>query len=269
MTPPGLAVVTGASGGIGEAIARRLAADGTRVVLLARRAQPLQQLAGELGGAAYPVDLADGEATADVCRRILAEEGTPDLIVNNAGAGRFRSIEETSNGETRQQMELPYRAAFHVTRGFIEAMLARGHGTIMQINSPVAVVPWPGAVGYAAARFALRGFTEALRQDLHGTGINVASLSPSRVHSGYFDANPGSLERVPKVGVDRRHHDARRRGRGGRAQRAPPPQQGFLCAVAVAADRTAGADLPLGGGLAVSAHGASPHADRSLGSDDG
>lgn len=96
-------------------------------------------------------------------------------------------------------MALPYFAAFHTTRGFIDAMLARGSGTILQINSPVAVVPWPGAVGYASARFALRGFTEALRQDLWRTGINVASVSPARVHSDYFDANPGSLERVPKV----------------------------------------------------------------------
>lgn len=194
-----LVVVTGASGGIGEAIARRLSADGARVVVLARREAPLRRLAEEIDGAAYPVDLADADATAAICARILEEEGIPDVIVNNAGAGRFLSIEETSNDEARQQVELPYLAAFHVTRGFIEPMLARGSGTIMQVNSPVAVVPWPGAVGYAASRFALRGFTEALRQDLWGTGIHVGSLTPSRVHSDYFGANPGSVERVPRV----------------------------------------------------------------------
>lgn len=196
-----LAVVTGASSGIGAAIARRLAADGARVVLLARREEPLARLAGEIGGAAYAVDLSDGDATAAVCARILAEEGTPDVIVNNAGAGRFLSIEETSNAEAHEQMALPYFAAFHTTRAFIEPMLARGSGTILQVNSPVAVVPWPGAVGYASARFALRGFTESLRQDVWGTGINVGSVTPSRVHSDYFDANPGSVERVPRVEV--------------------------------------------------------------------
>ena len=194
-----LVVVTGASAGIGEAIARRLAAGGDRVVLLARRLDRLQALADEIGGHPYAVDLAVAADVEQVCRRILDEHGTPDVIINNAGAGRFTSIEETSNDEAAQQMALPYFAAFHTTRGFIEPMLARGSGVIFQINSPVAVVPWPGAVGYAAARFALRGFTEALRQDLHGTGLQVGSLMPTRVHSDYFDANPESVERVPRV----------------------------------------------------------------------
>lgn len=194
-----LAVVTGASSGIGEAITRRLARDGMKVVLLARRAERLQALAAEIDGVAYAVDLSDGDATATVCRRILAEHGVPDVVVNNAGAGRFTSIEETSNAEAHEQMALPYFAAFHITRGFIEPMLARDSGIIFQINSPVSVVPWPGAVGYAAARFALRGFTEALRQDLWRTGIDVGSLTPTRVHSAYFDANPDSVTRVPKV----------------------------------------------------------------------
>ncbi len=113
-----------------------------------------------------------------MCERILDEHGTPDILLNNAGSGRFLSIEETSPKEAREQMALPYFAAFDMTRGLIEPMLARGSGTIFQINSPVAQIAWPGAVGYAAARYAVRGFTEALRQDLHGTGINVGSLTP-------------------------------------------------------------------------------------------
>lgn len=192
-------VVTGASAGIGAAIVRRLCADGDRVAALARRADRLEALAAETGAFAHPVDLADGDATAAVCARILAAHGTPDVIINNAGAGRFLSIDETTNAEAHAQMDLPYFAAFHVTRAFIEPMLARGSGTIFQINSPVAVVPWPGAVGYAAARYAVRGFTEALRQDLWDTGIDVGSLTPTRVHSEYFDANPDSVSRVPRV----------------------------------------------------------------------
>ncbi len=192
-------MVTGASAGIGEAISRRLAADGAHLVLLARRADRLQALAEEIGAEAFSVDLADAEATAAVCARILEEIGVPDIIINNAGAGRFLTIEETSCEEAHQQMALPYFAAFHVTRGFIDAMLDRGSGIVFQINSPVAVIPWPGAVGYAAARFALRGFTEALRQDLHGTGVKVGSLTPTRVHSDYFEANPDSVSRVPRV----------------------------------------------------------------------
>lgn len=195
-----LTVVTGASSGIGEAIARRLAREGHRLILVARSADKLEALATSLPRAtALPVDLGDPEASAKACELILAEHGTPDILINNAGAGKFQRIEETSLQEAHAQMALPYFAAFHMTRGLIEPMLTRGSGTIFQINSPVAQIAWPGAVGYAAARYAVRGFTEALRQDLHGTGIKVGSLTPTRVHSNYFEANPGSEERVPRV----------------------------------------------------------------------
>lgn len=149
----------------------------------------------------YAVDLGDAEATAEVCARILAEQGVPHVVVNNAGAGRFLAIEETSPAEAEAQMRLPYLAAFGLTRGLVEPMMARGSGTILQINSPASIVPWPGAVGYAAARWAVRGFTEALRQDLYGTGIAVGSVTPARVHSDYFAANPDSQDRVPKAEV--------------------------------------------------------------------
>lgn len=196
-----IVVVTGASSGIGEAVTRRLTKQGDVVVALARRQERLDSLAADTDCRAFAIDLSDGEATAAVCARIVAEVGVPDVIINNAGAGQFLSIEETSNAEAHAQMELPYFAAFHVTRGFIEPMLQRGSGTIFQINTPVAVVPWPGAVGYASARYAIRGFTESLRQDLWGTGIKVGSLYPPRVHSEYFAANPGADRRIPKAEV--------------------------------------------------------------------
>lgn len=196
-----LIVVTGASAGIGEAIARRLAADGARLVLIARRRDRLEELAATIGGGALaiPVDLADPDAAAAACAQVLEQAGVPDAIINNAGAGAFQSLEESTVQDVHDQMDLPYFAAVHTTMGFLRPMLARGSGVIFQINSPVSVVPWPGAVGYAAARFALRGFTEALREDLHGSGLAVGSLTPTRVHSDYFTANPGSVERVPKV----------------------------------------------------------------------
>lgn len=192
-------VVTGASAGIGEAVARRCAAAGASVAVVARRADRLAALEREIGARAYVADLSKADDVEAFCERLLITQGVPDIVVNNAGAGRFLAMEETSNAEAVEQMALPYFAAFFVTRGFIEPMLARGSGVIMQVNSPVALVPWPGAVGYAASRFALRGFTEALRQDLWGTGIRVGSVTPPRVQSDYFDANPGAVDRVPRV----------------------------------------------------------------------
>lgn len=192
-----LVVVTGASSGIGAATARRFAQRGARVVMLARRQERLGALADEIGGAAYAVDLADADATSKVCAQILADEGTPDVVLNNAGAGRFLSIEQTSFAEAERQIQVPYLAAFRVTRAFIEPMLARGSGVVFQINTPAAIVPWPGAVGYSAARFAMRGFTEALRQDLWQTGVQVGALYPTRVSSDYFEVNPGARDRIP------------------------------------------------------------------------
>jgi NADP-dependent 3-hydroxy acid dehydrogenase YdfG len=96
-------------------------------------------------------------------------------------------------------MAAPYFTAFYTTRAFLPAMLQRGSGQIVNINSPVSRFVWPGAAGYAAARWALRGFSEALRADLHGTGLRVTEVVPGLVLSPYFDHNPGAFERVPKI----------------------------------------------------------------------
>jgi len=93
----------------------------------------------------------------------------------------------------------PYLAAFYVTRAFLPALLDRREGYIVNVNSPVAWLPWPGAAGYMAARGAMRGFTAALRTDLHGTGIRVLELVPGKVSSTYFEHNPNSEERLPGI----------------------------------------------------------------------
>lgn len=200
-----LVVVTGASRGIGAASARALALAGARVVLLARSEDALEAVARDveqLGSTAwsYPVDLSDLAATEAVCSRIADELGTPDVVFNNAGAGRWLYVEETDSAELLHMTAVPYLAAFTVTRCFLPAMLQRGSGRIVNITSPVAYTPWPGATAYASARWAMRGFSEALRLDLHGTGVGVTLLVPGEVESTYFSANPGVRERVPGIG---------------------------------------------------------------------
>jgi uncharacterized protein len=200
-----LALVTGASSGIGAATARALASEGARIVLVAHEPEALEKVAEEIraSGAeaqAVAADLSQHEEVTELGERVLSEIGVPDVIVNNAGAGRFLFIDETDPEEAVQMMAVPYFAAFFVTRAFIERMLARGSGTILMVNSPVSIGPWPGAIGYASARYALRGFTEALRQDLRGTGLHVGSVTPAKVSSPYFDRHPGAAERVPKIG---------------------------------------------------------------------
>lgn len=120
-------------------------------------------------------------------------------LVNNAGVGVFRYVEETRPGEAVAMMAVPYFAAFYVTHAFMRAMLKRGSGHIVNVNSPMCRFIWPGATTYTASRFALRGFSEALAADLAGTGIGVTHFVAGKVASPYWENNPGSAERFPKI----------------------------------------------------------------------
>lgn len=199
-----MAVVTGASSGIGEATARALAAAGWRVVLVGRRRGELERVAGAIGdgpGGAVVADLdaADGAAVVAMAERVTREQGVPDLIVHCAGAGRWRSVEETTPAEAVEMMNAPYFAAFNVTHAFMAGMLARRRGQLAFVDSAASIVPWPGATGYTATRWALRGLHEALLQDLRGTGVRSLRVVFGEVSSPYFAHNPGSHERIPRI----------------------------------------------------------------------
>jgi short-subunit dehydrogenase len=200
-----IALVTGASSGIGAATAKVLAAKGARVVLLARRGDDLHKLAAEIGKSggiadAIPVDLTDGKAVTTVAGRVKDEIGLPDTIVNNAGAGIWRFLEETTNEEAVAMMAAPYFASFFVTRAFLPDMLRRNSGHFVFVNSPACRFTWPGAAAYTAARWAQRGLAEALRSDLYGTGLKVTHFIAGTVETPYWRTNPGSRERIPKIG---------------------------------------------------------------------
>jgi NADP-dependent 3-hydroxy acid dehydrogenase YdfG len=201
-----IAVVTGASSGIGAATARLLASDGWRVVLVARRAERLDELATEIaaaGGVARSeaLDAADGPAVMAMADRVRAEWGSASLIVNSAGAGVWRFLEETSVEDIVEMIGAPYLAAANSSRAFIEDMLERGGGLFIHVGSPASVQPWPGATAYTASRWALRGLHEALSQDLRGTGVRSSMVYFGEVSSDYFEANPGSRQYSPKLGA--------------------------------------------------------------------
>jgi uncharacterized protein len=200
------ALVTGASSGIGAAIAASLAKEGAHVILVARRQEELERVAAGIrsaGGRATVVscDLTDDEAVEAMARRVHAEAGTPDILVNNAGAGQWKFLEETSPEEARRMMAVPYFAALSVTRAFIPEMQKRRSGHIVNISSAASRIAWPGATAYVAARWAMRGFTEALRSDLRGTGVDVTFFESGVVETPYWEHNPGSRERIPGIGT--------------------------------------------------------------------
>jgi uncharacterized protein len=199
-------LVTGASSGIGAAIAREMAARGGHLTLVARRREALEELAEQIsstGGKARvePADLCRVEEVDALASRVLADGAIPDVLVNNAGAGRWLAIDETPPGEAAQMMALPYLAAFELTRALVPAMIERGSGRVVNMTSLSGFTYIPGATGYAVARWAMRAFSQQLREDLRGTGVGVTLMAPSEVDSPYFDNNPGSRERIPRAVV--------------------------------------------------------------------
>ena len=147
----------------------------------------------------YPIDLADSDAVSELGQRIGRELGTTDILINNAGAGRWLPFLETGPEEARAMVAVPYLAAFYMTRALLPAMLARGSGSIACVTSPASYLVWPNASAYIAARRALSGFTEALRTELRGKGIAVTLIVLGMVESPYWQHNPGSRENVPKA----------------------------------------------------------------------
>jgi short-subunit dehydrogenase len=197
-------LVTGASSGIGAATVRLAAGKAGRVLLLARSAGKLHELAEELAGAeaevlVFAVDCASPAEVERAAERIVAEVGVPDVLVNNAGAGRYLFFDETEPEEFERMMGAPFFAAVYVTRAFLPAMIRRGSGHVVSVNAPIAYVPWQGSAGYGMARWALRGFHELLRADLRGTGVKATQVIPGQVESSYFENNPGVREAIPKI----------------------------------------------------------------------
>jgi short-subunit dehydrogenase len=197
-----LVLVTGASSGIGEATAKLYGSKGARVLLLARDNDRLERVAEAIrrsGGTAtpYSVDLSRAAAIDETAARIRREAGTPDIIINNAGAGRWLPTVETTSEDALRMIEVPYLAAFNLTRAFLPQMLARRSGAIAFITSPASYLAWPQASAYIAARRAVAGLAETLQSELKGTGLAVSLVVLGTVETPYWEHNPGSRENVP------------------------------------------------------------------------
>jgi NADP-dependent 3-hydroxy acid dehydrogenase YdfG len=175
------AVVTGASRGIGLAIARALARAGARVALIARSAQTLTARAAELGGNALPVvcDLTDPAAVTRAAQGITDAFGhPPDILVNNAGTFGPRPIQAITPELFAETVRVNLIAPFLLVHAFLPAMRARGHGHIVTIGSIADRIAYPENGAYAASKFGLRGLHEVMRTELRGTGIRTTLVSP-------------------------------------------------------------------------------------------
>jgi NADP-dependent 3-hydroxy acid dehydrogenase YdfG len=185
------ALVTGASRGIGRAIARRLAREGARVALVARDARALEALAAELGGGAVAAacDLRL-PGSADVVQAALDDLGAdaPDILVNNAGAFLVAPVHETSVDVFRETLELNLTSPFAFVSAFLPEMRRRGAGHVVTIGSIADRATFPGNAAYAASKHGVRALHEVLRAELRGSGVRVSLVSPGPVNTDIWDA---------------------------------------------------------------------------------
>jgi len=175
------AFVTGASNGFGAAIVRRFAAEGVRVVALARRQDRLAGLAAELGDSVLPVrlDVRDRAAVQDVVAGLPAEFAEIDVLVNNAGLAKgLNSAQEADLDDWEEMIDTNCKGLVYCTRTILPGMVERRRGHVVNLGSVAGTYPYPGGNVYGATKAFVHQFSLNLRSDLHGTGVRVTSVEP-------------------------------------------------------------------------------------------
>ena len=188
------ALVTGASGGIGEELARLFAADGHDLVLVARSRDKLARLAEELrakhavNARALPADLVRPEAPREIFEELGAGGTTVDALVNNAGVGSYGLFAETDLQSELDLLRINVVALTHLTKLFLPPMLARRRGYVMNVASTAAFQPGPLMAVYYASKAYVLHFSEALANECAGTGVRVSALCPGPTETGFVAA---------------------------------------------------------------------------------
>jgi short-subunit dehydrogenase len=183
-----IALVTGASSGIGEATARRLARErDAQLVLVARREDRLKALADELGGATViAADLTDEDAPALIRDRVQAEHGRLDLLVNNAGAGWAATFEDGGYANVKQTMELNFDAVVRLTEALLPLLRASQPSAIVNVSSTAGRLGRAKTAAYSASKFALAGWTDGLHLEEKRHGVHVGLVLPGFVSTEGF-----------------------------------------------------------------------------------
>lgn len=191
-----LVLLTGASGGLGGAIARGLDARGARLLLTGRNLDVLHALASQLRHAeALACDLADREQLDD----LLSKVGDVDILVANAALPAAGTLDTFTTAELDRAIDVNLRAPMLLARALAPRMIARARGQIVFISSMGGKVPAPRLSVYAATKYGLRGFAACLRQELHGTGVGVSVVSPGSVRDVGMWAEAGARSPVGTV----------------------------------------------------------------------
>ena len=202
-------LITGASSGFGRAFAEAALAAGDTVVATARRTEALDDLV-----AAYPdrvtaaaLDVTDPARISDVVADTILWHGRIDVLLNNAGSGLVGAVEETTEKQLRDQLEVMFFGAAALTRAVVPHMRRAGSGAIVQLSSMGGRLSFAGYSAYSAAKFALEGFSEALAAEVEPFGVKVLLVEPGAFRTNLFGGNFQAAEEMPEysetVGVTR------------------------------------------------------------------
>ena len=178
-----VALVTGASRGIGAAVAAALAAEGAHVIRVARSltestAERIEDI---------PCDLTDPNQVSRLGSRVIAQHGPPDIVVSNAGAFLLRTLETTEAADLETQLAANLRAPFYVAKAFLPAMREAGRGSFITVGSVADHVGFPENAAYAASKYGLRGLHETLLAEYKGTGVRLTLVSPGPTDTAVWD----------------------------------------------------------------------------------
>ncbi|MCB2406745.1 SDR family oxidoreductase [Hymenobacter lucidus] len=179
--------ITGASAGIGEALAREFARAGARLVLSGRNVAELQRVAAACAPAeilVVPLDLADGTTFAACTAQVLAHFGRIDILVNNGGISQRSLALETSLDVHRQLMEVNYFGTVALTKEVLPHLIAQGSGQVVVVSSLVGKFGTPYRSAYSASKHALHGFFDSLRAEIWSTGVGVTIICPGFIRTG-------------------------------------------------------------------------------------
>jgi len=234
-----VAVVTGASSGIGEATARRLARDGAKLVLVARREDRLRQIADEVGGATVvAVDLTDDDAPERVAETVEREHGRLDLLVNNAGAAWRGSFADIGWEGVEEHMKLNFDATVRLTHALLPLLRRSAPSSIVNVASVAGRISRARSGAYSASKFALIGWSDGLHAEEKPYGVHVGMVLPGFVKTEGFPQRELMEKRMARriVSTPENVADAIVKvGPGGKAERYVPRYYWVLVALRILA----------------------------------